>query len=113
MESDNEHRFSRYAHATEEQDEGRYDINRRQPPQKRRKIGKPKDSHTVFTTDDDDEFERNSVRVEAEGADSLDEEEAHYASYDEVETRGTERTEKRRSYWLSKALDIGGSALDM
>jgi hypothetical protein len=94
----------------QDQNEGRYDIGRR--PRKFRKIERPQDSHTVFTTDDDDEYyERSSVRIES--ADSFDEEEAHYA-VDKVDLRNPARgrAEKRRSYWLSKAINIGGSIDD-
>jgi len=96
--SDDEHRPSRRRHVSEDEDEGRYDINRRQPPQKRRKMGRPQDSHTIFTTDD----EHDSIR------DSLDEEEAHY----EVDLKDVGMAEKRRSFWLSKAIDMGGTIDD-
>jgi non-canonical poly(A) RNA polymerase PAPD5/7 len=97
---DDEYLPPRRRHAAEDHDEGRYDMR----PQKLRKIERPQANfHTVFTTDDD-EYERSSVRVES--VDSLDEEEGHYASDDELNS-DQGRAKKRRSFWLSKAMNIG------
>ncbi|KAF8077561.1 hypothetical protein FPV67DRAFT_1684010, partial [Lyophyllum atratum] len=83
----------------DEDEEGRYSIGRQQPPKKRRRKGNLTDTHTVFTTDDDDD---HSVISED------DEEEAHYASDvgSSRSRRDPEKTDKRRSYWLSKAIGI-------
>ena len=106
-ESDDEYLPTRPRYAAEDKDEDRYNLRRRQLPRKRRKIG-PQNSYTVYTTDDDDEYEPTSA-----GVDSLDEE-AHYASDDDFDLRNVHRgkLEKRRSYWLSKAINIGGSVDD-
>lgn len=111
VESDDEHPLARHRHVAEDEDEGRYSVGRR-PARKYQKTERPQNHHAVFTTDDDDEYERISAGVES--ADSLDDEEAHYASDGISGSRGsaTGKAEKRRSFWLSKAINIGGSLDD-
>lgn len=98
VESDEEYLPTRHRQVAEDQDEGRYDIGRRrQAPRKYRKIEKAQDSHTAAFTTDDDEYERISVRHGS--VDSLDEE-VHY----DDESPSRRRSERRRSFWLSKAM---------
>jgi len=105
VESDEDYQnYHRHRQGEGEDEEGRYEIDRQQLPKKRRKVGRIEDSHTVFTTDDD---ELIVTRIDSE--DSLDEEEAHYAGNDASESGMAER---RRSYWLSKAINVGGTIED-
>jgi non-canonical poly(A) RNA polymerase PAPD5/7 len=103
---DNQYDRRRGRHATgDEEEEGRYDISRQQPPSKRRKTGRPQDFHTIFTTDDEDEL------IVGDTAD----EDAHYASDGVLEnsaSRDPEKADKRRSYWLSKGIGLGSGAGD-
>lgn len=89
-----------------EEEDGRYSINKQQPPTKRRKIGKSLGTHTVFTTDEEEDGLISMV-------DSLDEEEGEYASASDDGRRMSGgprdpgKVGKHRSYWLSKAIGIG------
>lgn len=104
---DGHHSRRRSRHTNgEDEEEGRYDISRQQPPLKRRKIGKVQDAHTVFTTDDEED--------ELIGDDTAGEEE-HYTSdgaLEKLASRDPEKVDKRRSYWLSKGIGLGSRAGD-
>ncbi|OCH93830.1 hypothetical protein OBBRIDRAFT_855761 [Obba rivulosa] len=92
--------------AAHEEEESRYGIDaRRQPPKKRRRMGRRSDTHTVFTTDDDDGDEE-MVRVHDDG---LSEEEEYELSALGGEGDGG-RKDRKRSYWLSKALAMNGGS---
>ncbi|RDB22215.1 Poly(A) RNA polymerase cid14 [Hypsizygus marmoreus] len=93
----------------EDDDEGRYKINRQQPPKKRRRTGRVHDNHTVFTTDEDEDEEG----VDEEGDSEV--EDAHYASDDGGSSRtprDQEKADKRRSYWLSKAIGMDDGSIE-
>lgn len=98
--SDDEYRHRHRQEPKIEDDEGgRYEIGRSLPPRKRRRMGRQEDKHTVFIPDDDDDGHNTS------------EEELHYVS-DTSRANRRERynpvNEKRRSYWLSKGIGLGG-----
>ncbi|KAG6888367.1 hypothetical protein C0992_008669 [Termitomyces sp. T32_za158] len=107
-EADNEdvNSHKRQHNATdEEEEEGRYRIGRQQPPTKRRRTGSRKDAHITFTTDEETLSEDEK-------------EDLHYESDIEIiegkatrppSSRDSEKADKRRSYWLSKAIGIGSS----
>ncbi|KAL6301856.1 hypothetical protein BKA93DRAFT_796171 [Sparassis latifolia] len=87
-------------------EDSRYDIdNRVQPPKKRQRVGKQQDMHTVYTTDEEDE----DGEILDDGEDGLSREELEYdlsgLQEDEV-GRKLEAQERRRSYWISKGLDV-------
>lgn len=89
----------------DEEEEGRYHINRQQPPRKRQKTGGQHDAHAVFTTDDDGD---DLLSMLGDDLDSL-KEEAHYSRSEIGPSRSkedSEKTEQRRSYWLSKGIGI-------
>lgn len=109
------------AEEDDEDDESRYDIDaRRQPPKKRRRTGRLSDVHTVFTTDDDD-VDDDLLRVHGLDDDGLSEEEREYdlsalgdggAGGDGESDGKSGLRERKRSYWLSKALAMNGSGDD-
>lgn len=107
-----------------EEDESRYDIrDKRQPPAKRRRLGTRQDQHTVYTSDEDDDEavnvrggdgklvlhadldESGSESSERGGSesDSVAMEEAIYDTPGEDETS---KSQRKRSYWLSKGVDL-------
>jgi non-canonical poly(A) RNA polymerase PAPD5/7 len=114
--ADSEPDTTRKREAVEEVEESRYGIDKRQPPAKRRRVGTQVDAHTVYTTDEDDDSE-----VEEGEADEMDGEElvVHMGSGTHSETGKEEaeydtslrkdKAERKslRSYWLSKAVDLG------
>lgn len=84
-----------------EAEEGRYDIP---PPKKRRKTGRSdKDEHTVlYVSGSEDEKEDEAYsgqkrEVDRERGDRKDD-----------SRRDTESADRRRSYWLSKGIGLGG-----
>ena len=111
MESELEEGEHSRRHRRDESDEeegGRYDIGmRKQPPAKRRRMGTVADTHTVFTTDDEEEGEeREPIVVNfADCGDDLEEYESDGRA-DAVSDGNIKRDEKR-SYWLSKGIGIG------
>jgi non-canonical poly(A) RNA polymerase PAPD5/7 len=83
----------------EEEEGGRYDIGR-QPPKKRRKTGKLKDTHTVFIPDTDDDEEDGNRFDEEEGDGNSKQDDAR-------ERSRRDDSDRRRSYWLSKGIGFG------
>ena len=77
-----------------DEERGRYDIG--QPSKKRRKMGRESDAHTVVFVDDDDE-ERRTDEDEERGYMSFEDERRPALS-----RRSSEKSGRRRSYWLSK-----------
>lgn len=93
-----------------EEEESRYraaDARSGQPPTKRRKTGKDKDIHTVYTTDD----EEDEDPVGGNKGDKTAEEEAEYAvlsASDDDDKPGKPKKSDVRSFWLSKGIGSGG-----
>ncbi|TFY59950.1 hypothetical protein EVG20_g7606 [Dentipellis fragilis] len=106
----------------EEGEESRYGI----PPKKRRRLGKPQDAHTVFTTDDEDEDDANDrkddivIHTLSDSDDSLAREEKEYAVVDSGSESGEVKVKvssngktspvkinRKRAYWASKAMAPG------
>ncbi|KAI0780511.1 hypothetical protein BD413DRAFT_607803 [Trametes elegans] len=94
----------------EEVVESRYEIDRRQPPKKRRRTGRADldaTVPTVYTTDDDDPYDEYSFAHQPRGNDGVSEEEREYdlSALDETGTsRSGPAAANRRSYWMSKAM---------
>ncbi|KAF7979571.1 hypothetical protein HWV62_41856 [Athelia sp. TMB] len=110
MESELEEGEHSRRHRRDESDDegGRYDIGmRKPPPAKRRRVDTVADTHTVFTTDDEEDGEeREPIVVNfADSGDDLEEYESDGRA-DAVGDGGVQRDEKR-SYWLSKGIGIG------
>ncbi|KAI0693342.1 hypothetical protein BC835DRAFT_1406809 [Cytidiella melzeri] len=105
-----------------DEDESRYGIrDKKQPPKKRRRMGTQRDTHTVYTSDEDEEdglgvgarneglilhadLRKSSVDTSDDGSetDSVAEEEAEYdvdGGHDKMV-----KAKHRRSYWLSKGV---------
>ncbi|KAK1233190.1 hypothetical protein PQX77_003666 [Marasmius sp. AFHP31] len=88
----------------EDEDGGRYDIGAaKPPPAKRQKTGK---EVSVYFVDDGDSD--GGSEEEEEDSVVLDEE----AEYDLEELEKPADKDKRRSYWLSKGIGIGGGAVE-
>lgn len=86
--------------AEEDEEESRYRIDdRREPPRKRRKLGRESDAHTVFTTDDEDaeaeELADYSLHV-------ADDEDSVSAAKGVKAKAGRGDASEKRDYWLSK-----------
>ncbi|KAI0080501.1 hypothetical protein K474DRAFT_1615191 [Panus rudis PR-1116 ss-1] len=99
----------------EDKDESRYGIAnvrvpKGQPPLKRRRMGRPSDAHTVYTSDASDEDEREDGELAAQLHIGPGDYDAHGVSdeeeeYDVDEPKGDPvKREKTRSYWLSKGI---------
>jgi non-canonical poly(A) RNA polymerase PAPD5/7 len=100
---------NRNDHDPEDPEEsGKYDIGM-QPPRKRRRRDNEKDKHTVFVADDDD--------ASASESESTDEAEANAYAFNGEATLGkkssSDREERRRNYWLSKAIGLGEDVSDL
>ncbi|KZT09562.1 uncharacterized protein LAESUDRAFT_722526 [Laetiporus sulphureus 93-53] len=83
----------------------RYKIeDRRQPPRKRRKMGREEDMHTVFTTDDEDgEIRHEYEEYALEGLEDGEEEEDAAALADtKYSMESSAKSKNRRDFWLSK-----------
>ncbi|KAH8106935.1 hypothetical protein BXZ70DRAFT_915720 [Cristinia sonorae] len=112
MDSDEEH-----AKVQDEEEESRYrvaDSRSNQPPKKRRRTGKEKDVHTVYTTDDDEEGEigdERDLRIHVGGAgDGVSDEEDEYVALsgsERADASGKMGKDEKRSYWLSKGVGVG------
>lgn len=104
MDPEDDHQKRRRDHEFPDDDEeGRYSINWKQPPKKRQKVGGGRDRHTVFTTDDEEDGLTTVLDSEAE--------DAHYASdIGSPRQRDLEKMEQRRSYWLSKGVGMEDSS---
>ena len=89
-----------------EEEGGRYGISvrRGQPPSKRRRMGTAQDTHTVFTTDDEEE-EGLIVSTITDEGESLDEYEAN--DLEDARDSKAAQQDRRRSYWLSKGIGTG------
>jgi len=72
------------------EESAKYDIGK-QPPKKRRRMGREEDKHTVFIVDDEDGSRSDSADV------------AEAKEYG----RSMADTDAKRSYWLSKARGLG------
>ena len=124
LESDDEaRRANKDGEDEEEEETGRYGMERRkEPPKKRQRTDAQTRGATleaVYTTDEDDEAQSPIVRPvihlhqDHSDGDGVSEEEAAYdvSNLDTVnQERGGGRPEaaNRRSYWLSKAMAVGG-----
>ncbi|TFY80031.1 hypothetical protein EWM64_g3977 [Hericium alpestre] len=107
--------------ALDSEEESRYAM----PPKKRQRVGNSRDTHTVFTTDEEDtDDDKPDIYIHTIGDDdddSLAEEEEEYARADsgsesgeveaadglkrrEVKTNGASVTDKKRAYWASKGI---------
>ncbi|KAH9484478.1 Poly(A) RNA polymerase cid14 [Psilocybe cubensis] len=119
--SDNDDAHLRRNGHTGDDDGGRYAIGR-QPPKKRRRTGREEDSHTVYLEDDDEDEEELSFgggrRGDANKVDELEDGEYSSNGSDEedrpgrFQKRDDPKRDARRSYWLSKAIGIGGGVAD-
>ncbi|KAK1222953.1 hypothetical protein PQX77_014189 [Marasmius sp. AFHP31] len=90
----------------EEEDGGRYDIGAaKPPPAKRQKTGK---EVPVYFVDDGDSDGGSEEDEDEDDSVVLDEE----AEYDLEEREKPADKDKRRSYWLSKGIGIGGGAVE-
>ena len=110
--ADSEHDVTRKHTAGDEEEESRYGIDKRQPPAKRRRVGAEIDAHTVYTTDEDseeegeaDDDEDNGDLVVHMGDDDGSDTGKEEAEYDT--SPNNQKTGKKRSYWLSKGIDLG------
>jgi len=115
-ESDDEEGHVPAPSAAVEEEDSRYDVRPGQPPLKRRRMGKEKDVHTVYTTDEDGDDDDNPgaerdvhVHIHDEDQDeegSVTEEEGEYDLDGPGEGSGDVKTKKEqtRSYWLSKGI---------
>ena len=96
-----------------EEDEGqssRYRIDdRREPPRKRRRLGRESDAHTVFTTDDEDAGEED---VEGYSLHVVDDEDSVSVAKGAKAKVGHGNTSEKRDYWLSKGLSGVASGSD-
>lgn len=97
--------------ADEESRYRRADSKANQPPKKRQRVGKEKDVHTVYTTDEEDmsTIGEGDLRLHIGGdqVDGITDEEAQYELISESEDgeRKAKKDEKR-SYWLSKGVGV-------
>ena len=113
----------------DDEEESRYgianvrDSQQGQPPPKRRRTGKSRDEHTIYTSDasedsdgqpDEDASTSPIVHlgdIEPEDYDAhvqTSEEEAEYDIDDRLEkSAGSEKRQRTRSFWLSKGVEMG------
>lgn len=115
----------------DEEEESRYgianvrDTQQGQPPSKRRRTGKSRDAHTVFTSDASEDESDGHPEADASaspvvhlndiGPEDYDahaatsEEEAEYDVDGERPEKGSnsDKRERTRSFWLSKGVDMG------
>ena len=104
--ADAEHDAAHGRDAEPDVEESRYGIDKRQPPSKRRRVGAEIDMHTVYTTDDDEDSEEDGgegvvVHTVDSGSGTGEEEDEYDVSFS---SNKSEKTERKRSYWLSKGV---------
>ena len=110
-----------YRHVAEPEEEGRYGIDSRLPPRKRRRLDNKMDAHVYISDDDDDddddpEVDDAALLVHTAGdsdngsavvPDGSEEEDAYdLGDVDEDADSKHERVRRTRSYWLSKGIGV-------
>ncbi len=102
-EADEELELDDRRHEKADEEESRYGIDVRQPPKKRRRLGTHMDVHTVFTTDEEEVYDLDDPEDDMEEALQVS------GQGGRIPKERSEKSERTRSYWLSKAM--GGSGL--
>ena len=102
--SSSENHAAKGGDGLEEDDGGRYSINRREPSSKRRKVDEwERDTRTMTVADEEIEEGELVVDTEDEAPQRKDKRMSHQNSYSDEEKRT--RKEAVRSFWLAKGVE--------